>query len=310
MRVLLTIIILNSLLFAPVHARTLTFTVAHHLTLSKDIVYRGYADSITDIAGVPITSRSIVVMDAETGEVIYEMKPLLKTPIASITKLMSLIIFIGSGASLYDVVEVKDEDTDKLNQYVEVGDSVARLSLYPRDKMLVKDAVYSSMIRSANNAVSMFVRASGLSEEEFVRRMNEYAQSLGMYDTHFTEATGLDPKNISTATDVAKLARHAFKNGFIRRVTTTKNYGFETIERGIYYEVSNTNNLLNMLSPTYYQVSGGKTGYLDESRYNVATQIKNWEGKEVIVVVLGAENSVKRFYEAKNLAFAAFGEID
>ncbi|MEA3272678.1 MAG: serine hydrolase [Patescibacteria group bacterium] len=309
MRVLFTIIILISLLIVPAQARNLTFTVAHHLTLAKDVVYSGYRDSITEIAGVPITSRSVIVLDAETGEIIYEMKPLLKTPIASITKLMSLIIFIKSQTSLNNIIEAQNSDLENLNQYINEGDNISYLSFYPGDRMRVKDVVYTGMVRSSNNTVSMFVRATGLGEEEFVRQMNEYAQLLGMYDTHFTEPTGLDPKNVSTARDVAILARHAFKNGFIRRVTTTKNYNFQTLDRGLYYQTSNTNGLLSMFQPTYYKVLGGKTGYLDESRFNIATQIKNWQGKEVIVVVLGAETSAKRFHEAKNLAFAAFSEL-
>lgn len=309
MRKILIITMLFSLLAVPAQARKLSFTVEHHLPLSHDVVYPGFEDGVSQIAGVSVTARSIVVIDAESGKVIYDIKPLLKTPIASITKLMSLVIFIESGANLYSVIEAKNEDLANLKKYIEEGDSIASLALYPGDKMLVKDAVYAGVVRSANDAVSMFVRASGLSEEEFVRRMNERARVLGMYDTYFTEATGLDPKNISTARDVARLAQYAFKNGFIRRITTTKNYKFETIEKGISYQSENTNDLLGMFDSTYYQVLGGKTGYLDESRYNIVTQVKNWQGKEVIVVVLGAESNEKRFWESKRLAIEAFGEM-
>lgn len=310
MKKYIIITILFSLLIFPAHAGNYIFSVSSHLPLSRDIVYPGYTDKVSEIDGISITARSVVVMDAKTGNVIYSINPLLKSPIASLTKIMSLIVFIGSGKSLYDTVEVEDGDSSKLNKYVDEGDVISQLQLVVGDKMYVKDAVYSGLIRSANNAVSMFARSSGLSEEEFVTRMNEYAKSLRMNDTNFTETTGLDPKNVSTALDMAKLARHAFKNGFIRRVTTTQSYSFETILNNLYYRAGNTNKLLTMMHPVYYEVVGGKTGYLEESRYNIVTQIKNWQGKEVIVVIFGSETSQKRFDETKSLAIKAFEKIE
>lgn len=317
MKKLIIFTILFSLLIVPAElvpakagTRNLAFTVAHHLALSRDVVYPGYKDTIYEIAGIPVTSRSIVVMDAETGEIIYSRNPHLKTPIASLTKIMSLITFIESRADLDKVVIVKDGDLENLNQYVEEGDVIAFLPLYNGDEIRAKDAVYAGIIRSANNAVSMFVRATELSEEEFVHQMNERAWILGLRDTHFTEPTGLDPKNISTAYDMANLARYAFKNGFIKRVTTTKNYYFNTLNTNRYRRVGNTNRLLSMFQPQYYNVQGGKTGYLDESRYNLMVQVRNWQGKKVIAVVLGAETNMRRFWEAKGLIVSAFGEMD
>jgi D-alanyl-D-alanine carboxypeptidase len=265
---------------------------------------------ILEIGGVALSAKGILVMDAETGRMIFSKNPEEIFPLASITKLMSLVIFIESKTDLEKIITVEENDYADLQRYVGTEDAVAHVPLLAGDEIKVKDAVYSGIVHSANNAVKIFARATGMSDEEFVGKMNEKARELNLSNTYFTEPTGLDTANVSTAYDVSLLADYAFKNPFIRGVTMTRKYDFSTINTKKYKQVLNTNWLLDMFNADYYQIIGGKTGYLGEIGYNVAAKARDWRGKEMIVVVLGAETNEKRFSEAKNLIIEGFKEIE
>lgn len=304
----ISIVIIISIFFSiPFNLVSEEMNVASAEEVSEADVFAG--TEILEIKNVPLTTKSVLVIDAKTGKIIFSKNPKEILPIASVTKIMSLIIFIESKTKLDKVVSVEESDYKDLKKYINEGDSIAYVPFLAGDKIKVKDAVYAGLIRSANNAVKIFTRATEIREEEFVRRMNERAWILGLRDTHFTETTGLDSANVSTAYDVANLANYAFKNPFIRGVTMTRKYGFSTLNTKKYRQVENTNWLLNMFNPNYYQILGGKTGYLGEVGYNVVAKARDWRGKELIIVVLGAETSEKRFSEAKNLIIEGFGKI-
>ncbi|NQU83785.1 MAG: D-alanyl-D-alanine carboxypeptidase [Parcubacteria group bacterium] len=308
MKKIFIITILFFILILPANAGRNVFITDAHLSLSKE---RDCGGCENFLAGSPITAKSVMVIDVKSGDVILSRKPREKMPIASITKLMSLLVFIDSKINLNRVVVADDGDLKNLEKYTDEdgGDKVAQISLENGAEIRVKDAVYSGIIRSANNAVSMFVRSTGLSQKDFVKKMNDRALAFGLDDTYFTEPTGLDVNNISTAEDVKDLVIHSLKNDFVKKITSTKEYSFRTLKGDSFYEVQNTNWLLGMFDPDYYEVIGGKTGYLDECGYNVVVQVKNWEGKEVIAVVLGSASNLERFTETRDLIIKAFDKI-
>ncbi|MBU0706797.1 serine hydrolase, partial [Patescibacteria group bacterium] len=201
-----------------------------------------------------ITSEAAIVVDKETGEVLYEKNSDTVRSIASLTKLMTALVFLDNNPGWETVVELQSDDmTYGAKLYASVGETLT-----------TQDLFNTMMIGSANNAARALARSTGLSEEEFVAQMNQKAISLGMADTTFTDPTGLDVTNQSTAQDLIKLTNKALSNFLISQTSTSVAYNFSMINTGRYHHIKNTN-LLVQESDLY--LLGGKTGYLDEAGY-------------------------------------------
>jgi D-alanyl-D-alanine endopeptidase (penicillin-binding protein 7) len=224
-------------------------------------------------------------MDARAGRILYTKNERERRPIASITKLITVLVFLDSGASLDSSVALPPEDF-----------AGAGRSLFRRGEVVrASDLVYAALLKSDNVAARGLARASGLPANEFVARMNRRATLLGLDDTRFVEPTGLDAANVSTALDCAALIQAAARNSYLRDVMTRKQYTFRT-SRGLKVAYS-TNRLLireNDESPI------GKTGFIVEAGYCLATCLHSTD-REIAVVVLGATSSGSRFREANAL---------
>lgn len=243
----------------------------------------------TSRAAVPVTTAvAAVVMDAATGEILYSHNAESIRPAASLTKLMTSIIFIEQKPQWGMRVKMLKSD--------EVGGG--RLRFPVGTIITARDAFYAALVGSANNSATMLRRISGMSSEHFIREMNIRAATLGMTSTIFADPSGMSPENMTTARDVARLARYAFDNQTIRRAAVTSKYPI--LKRTII----NTNRLLTT-DPDIY-ITGGKTGYLDEAGYNLVIQAKNSDGRQVIVALLGAPTRTASFDETKALAHWAF----
>jgi D-alanyl-D-alanine endopeptidase (penicillin-binding protein 7) len=140
----------------------------------------------------------------------------------------------------------------------------------------------------------VLARESGLQKYEFIQKMNEKAEALKLTGSHFVEFTGLDPANVSTATDVAIMLREAAGNDLIHSIMTSREYAFSSDRRE--HVLGNTNRLLH----SRYQVLGGKTGFISQAGYCFATWLRA-EGRDVIAVVLGAPTSSTRFADVVRL---------
>ena len=150
------------------------------------------------------TAKSSIVMDLDSGRVLYENNADEERLIASITKIMTCIIAIEQG---------------DLNSEVKAGEEILKMygtSIYLElnEKMKLIDLLYGLMLRSGNDASVVIAKAVAGCEEEFVKMMNEKAKEIGMTNTTFSNPHGLDEetKNYSTARDMAKLSRYAYKN--------------------------------------------------------------------------------------------------
>ena len=140
----------------------------------------------------------------------------------------------------------------------------------------------------------MLARESGLSPAEFLSAMNKKAMELGLTGTRFVEFTGLDERNVSTATDVAKMLRAAADQELIRSISTTRSYDFRTERRA--HHIVTTDRLLY----SRYEILGGKTGFINEAGYCLATWVRS-EGRDLIAVVLGAPTNATRFADVVRL---------
>lgn len=192
-------------------------------------------------------AKSTVVMDMDSGRILYESNSSKKSLIASITKVMTCIIVLEKG-NLDDVVTVGDEVLSMYgtNIYLEVGEVIS-----------VRDLLYGLMLRSGNDSAVVLANYISGSEAEFVKLMNNYAESLGMFNTSFSNSHGLDDdtKNYSTAADMSLLMRYAFGNSEYLNIISSRKYKCKSnLKSYLWY------NRVSILDDYKYSL-GGKNGY-------------------------------------------------
>ena len=231
-----------------------------------------------------IYARSAVLVDPHSGEVIYAKNAETTTPIASLSKLMSALVFLEQKPDLQRRATVTLEDrSGGGHTQLRVSESVA-----------LGDLLHMSLMCSDNVATRVLARSSGIDHAAFVARMNVKAQELGLAHTRFAEETGLDEHNVSTATEVARLLHAAAHDPLIQDITTTREYTFASATRDHVFR--NTNRLLY----GNREILGGKTGYISEAGYCFATWVRE-DGRDLIAVVLGAPTEATRFADAIRL---------
>ena len=228
------------------------------------------------------TSRSSIVMDLDSGRILYSKNAKEKRLIASTTKILTAIVVLEN-SELNKEVEIGEEILTMYgtNIYIEVG-----------EKLKIKDLLYGLLLRSGNDAaVALAVAVSG-TEEEFVKLMNEKAQEIPMKNSSFANPHGLDEetKNYSTAYDMALLSKYAYQNKTYRKIVKTKEYTLETGEKT--YLWYNRNKLLN----SYEFCTGGKNGYTPAAgKTLVTTASKN--GLNLTIVTLDDGNEYETHEE-------------
>jgi len=208
-------------------------------------------------SALSISSRSAVLMDMDSGRILFEKDKDNPRLIASITKIMTAILAIESGR-LDEEVTVGEEVLTMYgsNIYIELG-----------EKMILRDMVYGLMLRSGNDAAIVIATFIGGTEEEFVRMMRQKAKEIGMKNTAFNNSHGLDEvtQNKSTAYDMALLSSYASKNQEYMKIVGTKKYTAQTDKKS--YSWTNRNKLLNL----YQYATGGKTGYTPSAGRTLVT---------------------------------------
>lgn len=233
-------------------------------------------------------AASAVVWNSETQQIQFEQNAFERRPIASITKLMTAMVALDRGISW------EQQATIELEEYVQGG----RLLLQPGETVTMRDLFHASLMSSANNATLAYVRSLGIPAEEFVREMNRKAVSLGLEQTEFTDVTGLDVGNISTAYEVARFAATAFENyPDIARATSMGEYTFTVSSSGREHTLHNSNKLITEWGET---VSGSKTGYLYEARYCLVVRGSGDAGNR-LAVLLGSPSEIESLAEMKKL---------
>ncbi|NQU77080.1 D-alanyl-D-alanine carboxypeptidase [Candidatus Falkowbacteria bacterium] len=248
--------------------------------------------------GLKLTAESVLAVDKESFKVLFEKNADKKVSIASISKLATILVFLDTKPDLEKIVYMTPED--------EVGG--ARIRVARGESLRVEDLFYSSLIASANNAVMALVHSTGMTEKEFMIKMNRKVKDLEMADTYLAEPTGLNMVNHSTARDVAHLIKAALEDERIVEALKMKEYSFRTVNTGRWVKANNTDKLLSSFlnNGDGYEILGGKTGYTVEAGYCLAAGIKGKEGQEIIGVVLGSGSNYVRFQEMKGLAWWVF----
>lgn len=231
-----------------------------------------------------VYSRNAILVDPGTGEVLFEKNSASSVPIASLTKLMTALVFLEQKPNLDREVEVTT---------IELS-GAGHTQLRNGENVALGDLLHMSLMCSDNVATRVLARESGLSGDDFVARMNRKAVELGLRGSRFVEFTGLDDRNVSSAADVARMLHAAAHDPLIHQITTTREYEFRT-ERRV-HAIRNTDRLLY----GHYEVLGGKTGFIQEAGYCFAMWVRS-QGRDLIAVVLGAPTAATRFADAVRL---------
>ena len=245
----------------------------------------------TDASGnlVPdIRAAAAIIYDPLSGKVLYEENSMDERSIASITKVMTAIVFLESATDLNQVVKVERSDTLR----------ASTTYLKTNDRVRVSDLLHLLLIPSDNAAARALARISPLGSDGFITRMNQKADDLGLSHTAYADPSGLHNDNISSAYDMARLIAFASEDDRIGPVMRTPEYSFRTAQ-GRAVTVRSTNQILRAGD---IDVLGGKTGFISKAGYCLATLLKMPNGgPSLAVVVLGATSSVNRFWEARHL---------
>ncbi len=243
-----------------------------------------------------IKAKSAILMEVNTGRILYEDNADEKLPPASITKIMSLLL----------VMEAIDEGRFDLETVISASEHACSMGgsqiwLEPNESMEVNDLLKAAVIASANDATVALGEAVSGSEEGFVDRMNERAKRLGMNNTTFINCTGLDAENhLTTAHDVAVMSCELIKHDLIKNYSTV---WMDSLRNGE-SELVNTNKLVRF----YEGTTGLKTGTTSGAGYCLsATAERN--GMELAAVIMGGETSNDRFAGAKKLLDYGFANF-
>ncbi|EMS73296.1 D-alanyl-D-alanine carboxypeptidase [Ruminiclostridium cellobioparum subsp. termitidis CT1112] len=252
---------------------------------------------ITKTNVLDLKAKSSVLMDAASGKILNEKNSHEKLPIASVTKVMSMLL----------VMEAVDSGKLSFDDRVSVSDYAAGMGgsqayLEAGEEFTVTEMMKALAIHSSNDVtVALAEKVSG-SEETFVADMNRKAAELGMKDTQFLDCTGLNDEGYSSAHDIALMSRElVMKHPTVLKFTGTWQ---DTFRNGT-FKLDNTNKLIRF----YANTDGLKTGFTNKAGFNLAATT-NRNNLRLISVVLGEPDSNTRFAEARKLLDYGFANYE
>lgn len=257
--------------------------------------------------GIETKSKSVYLFDISSGQVIFSKNPDKLVPLASLTKLMTAIIVDEQRPDWK--AKVKFTANDKKGgsiPYLIPGETVTRSDLW--NLMLVA---------SSNDAVAALVRSLDFTTEEFVKLMNQKTAELGLKQCFFKDPTGLNPGNVGTAREVAIVAQAAFSHLAIKNSLLKTYYDFLPQGKKLRRVWATDKLLASFLNKHPYYIIGGKTGYLEESQYNLVMAVgkkvagkvyaasldNNLSDRKIMGVILGSPSPEIRFQEMKSIIY-------
>ena len=234
-----------------------------------------------------VHAAAAIIYDPETNKVLWEENSQDQRSIASITKMMTAVVFMESNPDLNDQVIIERADTFQ----------ASTTHLRANDRVSVDDLLHLLLIASDNAAARALARISPYGSDGFIVRMNEKAADLGLRATHYADPSGLLPDNVSSAYDMARLITFVSSDDRIASVMRTPEYSLWIGRRPI--TIHSTNHLLGRPG---VDVLAGKTGFISKAGYCLATLLRlPSSNQQVAVVVLGARSNSGRFMETQNL---------
>ena len=264
--------------------KTVSFILAALMIVCSVPVFAEIADNTP----FDVKADSAVLVDLATGTVLYSKNADLALPPASVTKIMTLLLFVEEVAR----GNIALDESISVSEYAaSMGGS--QVYLEPGETMTAEEMLKCVIIASANDAAVALAEKVAGSEEAFVARMNQRAAEIGMTNTHFENATGLDDdtvKHLTSAYDIALMSRELLKHELITKYSTI---WMDTIRNGE-FGLTNTNRLIRF----YEGATGLKTGSTSKAGFCMSASAKR-DGLHLIAVVMGAESRDIRNETAK-----------
>lgn len=236
-----------------------------------------------------VNARAALVLDANTGEVLYSKNTTAVRPIASITKVMTAMVTMDANLDMNERITLVSSD------FAGAGGKNSSSTLRSGDTMTRAEALLFALMKSENPAAMALARTYPGGRSAFVSAMNSKARSLGMTTARFADPSGLDVRNVASARDLAMMVSAAAKYPTISYYSTTASHHFDLGYRTL---LSNNTNALVRNGGWHMQLS--KTGYIRESGRCVVMQT-NINSRPTIVVLLGSSDSATRTNDATKL---------
>lgn len=277
------------------NARQLTQTVK-----TKPVRVASLASPATKLktpnaANIPVTSGSpfldssaALVMNANTGRMIFGKNAARRSPIASITKLMTAMVVLDANLSMNQPITISNADVDRVKKSssrLEVGTSLSRY-----------DTMWLALMSSENRAAHSLARTYPGGKAAFIKAMNRKARSLGMTHTVFYDPTGLNKNNSSTAADLALMVQAAYRYPQIRQFTTSTEHDIISASgRQLHYQNSNA-----LVREGAWDIGLSKTGYIKEAG-RCLVMVADVQNKPMVMVFLDAGAKSGRISDARNI---------
>lgn len=254
-----------------------------------------------------LRASAAMVVDQESGAALYGKNIDMSTPIASITKLMTAMVTLDAGLALDEEIIINDEDVDHLKG---TGSRLALGAELTREELL-----HLALIASENRAAAALSRAYPGGRSAFVAAMNRKAIEIGMANSHFVDATGLNSHNRATAADLVKMVDTAYRYPLIREISTTGRYdlslpGTRVVKvrengklRKVYRPIQRHvafNNTNRLTRSEDWDIGVSKTGYINEAGHCLVMQTQIADQK-VIIVLLDSIGSQGRIADAQRI---------
>lgn len=242
-----------------------------------------------------LVANAAIVMDAASGQVLYEKNSQEKKYPASITKILTVLIALEHNVDFNATVTMSE------NAIWGVERDSTLIGLDVGEQVTVKDLVYATMVKSANECAYALAEYVAGDIESFAKLMNERAAEIGCKNTHFVTPNGLhDEDHYTTAYDMALITKEALKNETFREIAGTLNY---TVPATNLTEETrplwNGNKMINPAEPYYYEYcEGGKTGYTMKANNTLMTFAKK-DGLELICVIMDCDGAKYAYSDSK-----------
>ena len=243
--------------------------------------------ALPDPSALKLRSSSVLVVDAWSQEVLYSQNPDAVTSIASLTKLMTAVVLLDAELPLSEPIRIEDSDLDALKN------SSSRLPVgwvLPRGQLL-----NLALMSSDNRAASALARTFPGGTAACVAAMNRKASALGLKHTRFADASGLNPENVSTARELATIARTAGRYGPIRQMTTSDQVPFSSLATGHTRIFGNSNGLIR---DPRWEIGLSKTGYTAEAEHCLVMEAAILD-RPLVMVFLGSVGKYSRIGDAQ-----------
>lgn len=250
-----------------------------------------------------LESTAAILMDAQTGQILYGKNMEEQRYPASITKVMTVLLALEN-TQLTDEAIVSE--TAAIRYY-----DITHIGLVPDEKVTMEQMVYAAMLMSANDACNVIAEKVAGSQDAFVQMMNDRAQKMGAAGTHFSNPSGLPAEDhYTTAKDMALITREALQNEEFVKVFSTLDYTMAPTNKSTDSRpFVNQSDMMKKNSPYYCQgIVGGKLGWTEESGNTMVT-VAQRDGRELICVVLDCASSAGKYKDTQALLDYGFGSF-